>query len=149
MEKINTEILVSSLFMIGFNKVDPILFTYTLGKLSINNQKFKFEDSKTHQIFNKYVTYDGITFKLKDGITLDTMASYNDKNFYPLRNLLNTNKELIEYLSKLDFTDIISKKAELYNTKKTKQIDESKFSHKEIEILKQSNLSKTKLKKMI
>ena len=39
MEKINTEILVSSLFKIGFDKVDSLLYTNTLGKLSIDNQK--------------------------------------------------------------------------------------------------------------
>ncbi len=35
MEKINTEILVSSLFTIGFDKVDALLYTYTLGQLSL------------------------------------------------------------------------------------------------------------------
>ena len=112
MEKINTEILVSSLFAIGFDKVDALLYTYTLGQLSIDNQQlqlFEFEDEETHQIFNKYVDYDGIIFKLKDGITLDTMASYNDEKFYPLRKMLNTNSRLIEYLSGLDFRKIIIK----------------------------------------
>ena len=66
MEKINTEILVSSLFIIGFDKVDGLLFTYTLGQLSIDNHKlqlFEFEDSCTSQKFNEYVNYDGIVFK--------------------------------------------------------------------------------------
>ena len=66
MEKINTEILVSSLFTIGFDKVDAVLFTYTLGQLSIDNQQlqlFEFEDSEIHQMFNKYVDYDGIVVK--------------------------------------------------------------------------------------
>ena len=105
MEKINTEILVSSLFAIGFDKVDALLYTYTLGQLSIDNQQlqlFEFEDSETHQIFSKYVDYDGVTFKLKDGITLDTMVSYNDEKFYPLRKMLNTNKKLIEYINDCD-----------------------------------------------
>ena len=31
MEKINTEILVSSLFTIGFDKVEAVLLAYTLG----------------------------------------------------------------------------------------------------------------------
>ena len=50
MEKINTETLVSSLFVIGFDKVDALLYTYTLGQLSLDNQKlqlFKFEQYKT------------------------------------------------------------------------------------------------------
>ena len=64
MEKINTEILVSSLFVIGFDKVDALLYTYTLGQLSLDNQKlqlFEFEDSSTSQKFNDYIDYDGIT----------------------------------------------------------------------------------------
>lgn len=139
MEKINTEILVSSLFIIGFDKVDTALFTYTLGQLSIDNkqlQLFEFEDSETQQLFNKYVDYDGIVFKLKDGITLDTMASYNVGKYYPLRKMLNTSKKLIEYLSQLDFSGIVLKKAESYGIQNIEKIDESRFSNKEIDILK-------------
>lgn len=142
MEKINTEILVSSLFSIGFDKVDAVLFTYTLGQLSIDNkhlQLFEFEDSETRQIFNKYVDYDGIVFKLKDGITLDTMASYNGEKFYPLRKMLNTSKKLIEYLCGLDFSKIVLKKAEAYGIQNIEQIIESRFSNKELEILQRLN----------
>lgn len=146
MEKINTEILVSSLFSIGFDKVDAALFTYTLGQLSIDNkqlQLFEFEDSETHQIFDKYVDYDGIVFKLKDGIALDTMVSYNDETFYPLRKMLNTNKKLIEYLSQLDFSGIVLKKAKSYGIPNIEQIDESRFSNKELGILQHSNSGQT------
>ena len=139
MEKINTEILVSSLFIIGFDKVDAALFTYTLGQLSIDNKRsqlFEFEDSEIQQLFNKYVDYDGIVFKLKDGITLDTMASYNGGKLYPLRKMLNTSQKLIDYLSQLDFSGIVLKKAESYGIQNIEQIDESRFSNKEIDILK-------------
>ena len=44
------------------------------------------------------------------------MASYNDEKFYPLRKMLNTNKKLIEYLSGLDFSGIVLKKAESYSS---------------------------------
>lgn len=37
MEKINSEILISTLFLIGFDRVDSLLFKYALGKLSIDN----------------------------------------------------------------------------------------------------------------
>lgn len=145
MEKINTEILVSSLFSIGFDKVDSVLFTYILGKLSFDNQKlklFEFEDSATHQIFNKYVDYDGFVFKLKDGITLDTMASYNDESFYPLKKLLNTNRKLIEYLSQLDYSEIVLKKLEFYGIENKEQLNDLMFSYKEIEIVKHLSLKK-------
>ena len=146
MEKINTEVLVSSLFSIGFDKVDAVLFTYTLGQLSIDNQQlqlFEFEDSETHQIFNKYVDYDGIVFKLKDGITLDSMATYNNEKFYPLRKILNTSKKLIEYLSQLDFSEIVLKKTESYGIQNIKQIDEYRFSNKELGILQYLNFGQT------
>ena len=139
MEKINTEILVSSLFTIGFDKVDAVFFTYTLGQLSIDNQQlqlFEFEDSEIHQMFNKYVDYDGIVFKLKDGITLDTMVSYNNETFYPLRKMLNTNKKLIEHLSQLDFSEIVLKKAEAYGIQSAGNIEPSLFSEKEKDILR-------------
>lgn len=146
MEKINTEVLVSSLFNIGFDKVDNVLFTYTLGQLSIDNQQlqlFEFEDSETHQLFNKYVDYDGIVFKLKDEITLDTMVSYNNEKFYPLKKMLNTNKKLIEYLSQLDFSEIVLKKAKLYGMQNIEQIDKYRFSNKELEIFQQLNFEQT------
>lgn len=146
MEKINTEVLVSSLFNIGFDKVDNVLFTYTLGQLSIDNQQlqlFEFEDSETHQLFNKYVDYDGIVFKLKDEITLDTMVSYNNERFYPLKKMLNTNKKLIEYLSQLDFSEIVLKKAKLYGMQNIEQIDKYRFSNKELEIFQQLNFEQT------
>lgn len=63
MEKLNTEILISSLLIIGFDKIDPALFTYTLGKISLDNRKpelFEFQDSETSETFNKYFDYDGI-----------------------------------------------------------------------------------------
>ena len=139
MEKINTEILVSSLFTIGFDKVDALLYTYTLGQISIDNQKlqlFEFEDSETGEKFNEYVDYDGFIFKLKDGITLDTMVSYNNETFYPLRKMLNTNKKLIEHLSQLDFSEIVLKKAEAYGIQSTGNIESSLFSEKEKDILR-------------
>ncbi len=37
MEKINSEILISPLFLIGFDRVDSLLFKYTLRKLSVDN----------------------------------------------------------------------------------------------------------------
>ena len=137
MEKINTEILVSSLFTIGFDKVDALLYTYTLGQLSIDNQKlqlFEFEDSETSQKFNDYVDYDGIIFKLKDGITLETNVSSVENHVWPLGKALHTNKKLIEYLSGLDFRKIIVKKIESLGVGRIDSFD-LLFSNKEKEIM--------------
>ena len=137
MEKINTEILVSSLFAIGFDKVDALLYTYTLGQLSIDNQKlqlFEFENSETNQIFNEYVDYDGIIFKLKDGITLETNVSHVENYSWPLKKALYTNKKLIEYLSRLDFRKMILKKIESLGVDKIDSFD-LLFSNKEKEMM--------------
>ena len=66
MEKINTETLVSSLFVIGFDKVDALLYTYTLGQLSLDNQKlqlFKFEQLQISPIGNSIFLLFFIAFK--------------------------------------------------------------------------------------
>ena len=57
MEKISMEILVSALFNLGFDIVDPVLFTYTLGKLSLEDkqQQFSFVEETPSIGFNKYV----------------------------------------------------------------------------------------------
>lgn len=41
MEKITTEVLLTTLFEYGFDKVDPVLFTLVLGKASIDDAKKK------------------------------------------------------------------------------------------------------------
>jgi len=112
MEKINTEELISALFIVGFDKIDSLLFTYTLGKLSIDNrvmQTFEFEDKECSDTFNKYVTYDNDTYHLVEDCDIDTFILVGDKNL-PLRKILHTNKKLITYLSLLDFSEIVLKK---------------------------------------
>ena len=142
MEKINTESLISSLFILGFDRVDSVLFTYTLGKLSLDDkeQQFCFEEHEPSIVFKNYVDYDGNVYKLKDGVTLDTMATYNDEVFYPLRKMLNSNKKLIEYLSQLNFVEIVSRKAKSYGIKSIEDALPILFSEKEICILKSAQM---------
>lgn len=134
MEKINTEILVSSLFKLGFDKVDSILFTYTLAKIT-KDGVFFFEEQDTSIAFKKYVNfYDGF-IRLKDGYSLDTNISPNDSIPITIGQSLFGNKYLFDYLSILDFTDIILKKAEDYAIGDTNEIKSEFFSAKEIDLL--------------
>lgn len=126
MKKINTEALVGSLFVIGFDSIDPILYTYTLSSLFIDNQKikmFEFEDKKLSSTFNKYVDFDGLFFKLKEGYTLDTNISTIEGYNWTLRNLFNKNIDLTKYLKNLDFSEIIAKRMELVGTENNVQFD--------------------------
>ncbi len=145
MEIINTEIVVSSLFNVGFDKVDAVLFTFVLAKISMDDKKhlFRFKDQKTSLIFDKYVDYNGLIFKLKNGFQIDTNVSQKEGFNIPLGKALITNRYLIEYLNNLDFYEIVLKKAELYGMQ---NIDDSTFSHKELKILNQLNMNNVKNK---
>lgn len=138
MEKINTEILVSTLFNLGFDSVDPVLFTYTLGKLSLvdKERQFVFEDHELGIGFKKYVDCSGITMKIKDGYTLDTNVSPNDKMVIPVRKTLFGSRTLLEYLSNFDFSEIIWKKAKVYSVQSAESVNPDLFCEKEIEILR-------------
>ena len=138
MEKISTEILVSTLFNLGFDSVDPILFTYTLGKLSLvdKERQFVFEEREPGIGFKEYVDCSGITMKIKDGYTLDTNVSPNDKMVIPVRKTLFGSRTLQEYLSNFDFSEIIWKKAEAYSVQYAESVNPDLFCEKEIEILR-------------
>ena len=95
---------------------------------------FEFENSETNQMFNEYVDYDGIIFKLKEGLTLKTNVSPVENHVRPLYKALCTNKKLIEYLSELDFRKIIIKKIESLGVDRIDNFD-LLFSSKEKEIM--------------
>ena len=139
MEKISTEILVSALFNLGFDIVDPVLFTYTLGKLSLEdkNQQFSFEEETPSIGFNKYVDSSGIAFKIKDGYTLETDVSPVDSGIrIPVKKALFSSRKLLEFLTEIDFNEVVLKKAATYGVSDYDSINHELFSKKEVEILK-------------
>ena len=128
MEKINTEIIINSLFAIGFDKVDSLLFTYVLGKLSNDSialERFEFEERIFSENFNKYVEYSDTFYQLKYGYSTDDL---------PLIKVLNTNKSLIQYLKELDFRKIIVRKIIALGIDRINDY-EMLFSKKEKEII--------------
>lgn len=138
MEKINTESIISSLFILGFDKVDSILYTYLLGKLTIDNQKldiFYFEEESFSELFTRYVDYTNSVFKIKEGYTLDTDISPVKKYNYTLRSLFSRNTKLIDYLSNIDLSEIIVKKLKSYNLTEQDNLEQV-FSTKEIDFIK-------------
>lgn len=137
MEKINTEILISSLFVIGFDKVDATLYTYILGSLSIENgnvKLFEFAEEEPTKIFNEYIDYDGIVFSLKKGISLETNVSPVKTQYWPLEKALHTNRRLIEYLSNMNFKEIVIKKIKDIGFERIENLN-FMFSNKEKDII--------------
>jgi hypothetical protein len=114
MELICTEEIISSLLIIGFESVDSLLYTYTLGELTINREakhNFKYVDAGLSDEFSRYISYDGMKFQLKDGLELGTEVKVEGLDRpLPLIRRLRANKELVKYLNDLDFSEIISKK---------------------------------------
>lgn len=139
MEKINTEIIINSLFAIGFDKVDSLLFTYVLGKLSNDSialERVELEEREFSENFNKYVEYSDTFYQLKYGYSMDSIVS-----LMPIQNIelslikvLNTNKFLIQYLKELDFREIIVKKIIALGIDRINDY-EMLFSKKEKEII--------------
>jgi len=137
MEQINTEILVSSLIVAGFDKVDFLFYTYILGKISLDNQElnlFEFQDKEYSEIFKKYIDFDGTIFQLKNGYSLDMNVFEIRNENYPLKRFLNTNKKLIEYINNLDIKEIIFKKINDIGYQNIEQLNYL-FSNKEKEIM--------------
>ena len=75
----------------GFDKVDNLLYTYTLSEILKNNE-FKFLKKDFSMYFKQNISYDGIIYEAKNESVL-------------ISNLL-----LTDYLSKLNFKTIIDKK---------------------------------------
>ena len=149
MEKINSEILLSSLLLNGFNQVDGLLYTYILGKLSKDNHKeFIFEDCPPSPIFKTYVDFDGVVCKLRDGISLETNVSPSENHHFPLKQALQSNEKLLDYLDNIDYRVIIMRKI---NALGLDRIDELElyFSEKEKEIIKEMFGMKPKSKEKI
>jgi hypothetical protein len=155
MEKINSEILISTLFLIGFDRVDSLLFKYVLGKLSIDNiekKDFIFEDEELSGTFNQYVDFNGSFYSLKNNYSLDTnvpLVSGSSK-ILPLRKVININEKLLMYFNSIDFTTIISRKVNDIGYNNLKDFDYL-FSEKEKQIIfnKSEDIAHLKCKKLL
>lgn len=129
MYNISTEDIVKSLFAMGFEKVDTVLFGLVIATTKFEENGFKFSDLPFTQIFLKYMNYDGVIFTFKEGVTLDTEITISKNHSWTLRRLFNHNR-LINYLSTLDFKDIVLRKIEYLGEETLGEFDYL-FSEKE------------------
>ena len=94
MEKINAEIVISSLIKTGFDKIDPLLYSYTLAKIEESNI-FEFEIDDYSEEFKKVVDTNTSIINLKIGA--DT-------------NKLQSNDMLIKLINEIDYRDLVKEK---------------------------------------
>lgn len=107
-EVINTESVISSLFVSGHTEVDYLLFSYTLKVLFDNCNLYTFEPGELSPIFNKYIKYSNGAFRLKDGLTIYSNISRFKKQRFPLSRLLKTNINLVRLFSDEAFKTVVT-----------------------------------------
>lgn len=137
MEKINSENIISALFLLGFNKVDVLLYMCVLAKLTLDNQSeewFNLEDEDFSFLFCQNIEFDGKVLKIKGNEGLDTTVMVIDGKPYSLRRMLKCNKKLMEQMKNLDFEEIIRRKINIIGEDKV-YIYRDFFSSKEIDII--------------
>ena len=117
MIRINNENVISSLFKIGFDRVDSNLLSFVLGKIMLEMNDIKYSNGGFSGFFKSAVVKDEFGYRLKDGYSIDTNISLNEIAYISLGDMLNTKPELIDYLSKLDYRELILKKLNLLGTK--------------------------------
>ena len=68
MEKINSENIISALFLLGFDKVDVLLYMCVLAKLTLDNQveeRFTLEDEDFSFLFCQNIEFNGNVLEIK------------------------------------------------------------------------------------
>ena len=127
MEKITTEVFLTTMFEYGFDEIDPILFTLTLGSIACNDIGRNFELSFDETLSNSFkfhvIKVNGV-YKLKE-------KQEDMERWYRY----HSNNTLYKYLDNVDFKEIIKRKIKALNIKKTDIIKNPLFSQKEINII--------------
>ena len=144
METINKEVLLSSLFAIGFNIVDEILYYSVLDKIYQKNllePLFRF-DSNSNSLsvnFREYVTILPSAYKIDDAKLIVEVLPREYRSI-SVSEVLNVNEKLVEFLRSLDYEELFKKKLDYYIEEFGEDETLSKFSEifstKEIEIMR-------------
>lgn len=124
MEKINAEDVILSLFILGFEKIDILLYICTLTEISLNQEAkfgFDFSDSDLSSKFCQDIFFDGVFFKLREQSSIDVI--------YQKRN-----SKLLMLLEKMNFKKIVKMKIDIILEDQLLNYNNF-FSDKELEFL--------------
>ncbi len=141
MEKINSEKIISALFLLGFDKVDVLLYMCVLAKFTLDNQieeRFTLEDEDFSFLFCQNIEFNGKVLEIKGNEGLDTTVMVIDGKPYSLRRMLKCNEKLLDQIKKLDFEEIIRRKINIMGEDKV-YIYRKFFSSKEIDIINKTS----------
>lgn len=130
-EKITTEVLLTTMFEYGFDKIDPILFTFTMGEIIWKDVKehgydrlfdFSFDEPLSNKFKFHVAKINGV-YKLKE-------EQEEMERWYKY----HSNRLLFDYLDSVDFKKIIKKKMDALNIEVGDILKHPLFSEKEVSI---------------
>ena len=141
MEELNMEKIISTLFVMGFDEVDSILYSFLLRKLMKEKdffEIFSFKNIEPSQDFSRYVELNGYKNKLKEGYTLESNLSPVEGKYWPLARLLEnkSSKTLMDFLDSIDLGEVIEKKVNALGEERIKN-NPSLLCSKEIALLRE------------
>ena len=143
MEKITTETLLATLFKYGFDKVDPVLYVLVSGKISVDNQENNLFDLRYDETlspaFEKLFISKNLIYRINDKhektMRIEgTIVEVSYEEYFERYMKHYSNEKLYEYLSNLDFKEIIKKKLDAYGID-VSDMDKPFISKKEKEII--------------
>lgn len=130
MEKITTEALLTTMFKYGFEQIDPLLYTFTLAKVSYQYAKNKYfelaYDEPLSDRFKYHTVKVGPVYKMNMSANqrdIDRWLSYH------------SNDRLLECLNSINFGEIIEKKREALGLEINELIKNPIFSQREKDII--------------
>ena len=138
MKSISREIIITSLFELGFESVDPILYSLTFEEISKLDKNGNFRYINMHEGigFYNFVDSSGGICRLKKGYKLDTEIYISDSApKEKVRDMLVRSESIVDLLKYIDFKKIIEQKMKIYKVSSIKNMDPELFCSKEIEII--------------
>lgn len=141
MKLITTESILAALFKYGFNRIDQLLYIFTLERIAYITAKDK----------NIVIAYDSPPFTpfsvfCSDPIKKQTYR-FNKKYRDKIEDSLNSESTnlALEYINKIDFVEIVEKKMKALGFTKDEAQNSSYFCEKEKEIIRLSDEKTQKL----
>ena len=115
MKTFTNEEYIVTLFELGFERIDDLLYTHTLTELYLDKElggNFRIVATNPSQLFDLYVERKNGGYVLKEGRTIDTNISPVKGAYVPLIRILKQKNRLKPYLSKIDFKKVVKSKIE-------------------------------------
>lgn len=150
MEELNMEKIISTLFVMGFDEIDSLFYSFLLGRIMKEKdffEQFNFKNSEPSQDFSRYVETTGNKCKIKEGYNLETNLSPVEGKYWPLARLLEmkSSENLKKLLISIDLGEIVEKKVNALGEERIRR-NKSLLTDKEIELLRKRQKMKQKVK---